>query len=173
MWRRDEHVGNRDEQPTTTTPFLGRLGRHSARLLAALVLFQSLGAMPVAAQTQMHATARLTNVFLQSGNPLNEFGDTICGTGLGTVFALVLSAIAMYLLAIASIRGMMAFNKLGSSRSEKQFEGKQQIIGAGKTGLGAFVPVLFAGLLEAVGIRTISCLNFDLGIFGTVLPLVL
>jgi hypothetical protein len=142
-------------------------------LLAALVLFLTVGAMPVAAQTQIHATARLTNVFLQSSNPVDEFGDTICGTGLGTVFALVLSAIAMYLLAIAAIRGMMAFNKLGSTRSEKQFEGKAQIIGAGKTGLGAFVPVIFAALLEVVGIRTISCLNFDLGIFGTALTLIL
>lgn len=96
--------------------------------------------------------------------PLDDIGQAMCGSGLGKLFGLVLAGIAIYLLAKAVVRAMMAFDKMGSSHDKTQFQGKQDLVGAGRTGVGAFVPVLAAGIFEVAGISTISCFRLDLGI---------
>jgi len=103
--------------------------------------------------------------------PLDDVGSAMCGSGLGQLFGLVLAAVAVYLLAKGVFRGMMAFDKMGSSRSETQFEGKEQLAGAGKTAAGAFIPTLAAGIFEVIGISMISCFNLDIGIMTIAMPL--
>lgn len=98
-------------------------------------------------------------------SPISDVGDAMCGTGIGDLVALILAGISMYLIVKSVIRATMAFDKMGEARSETQFEGKKQLAGAGKTLGGAFVPVAFGGILEAVGMSTISCLSFDIGLF--------
>lgn len=121
-----------------------------ARVLAVVVIGLNVLAVPAAAQS-----------------PINDIGDAMCGTGIGDLVALILAGISMYLVVKSVIRATMAFDKMGEARSETQFEGKKQLAGAGKTLAGAFVPVAFGGILEAVGMSTVSCLSFDIGLVVT------
>lgn len=125
-----------------------RLSAARGRRLALLLLGLNLSAVPAAAQ------------------PIEDVGEAMCGTGIGELVALVLAGISMYLVVKAGIRGTLAFDKMGGSRSETQFEGKKQLAGAGKTLAGAFVPVAFGGVLEVVGMNTVSCISFDIGLVG-------
>lgn len=125
-----------------------RLSLLQARALALLIIGVNVFAVPVAAQD----------------SPISEVGDAMCGTGIGDLVALLLAGIAMYLIVKSGIRATMAFDKMGEARSETQFEGKKQLAGAGKTLAGAFVPVAFGGILEAVGMNTVSCISFDIGL---------
>lgn len=95
---------------------------------------------------------------------MDDVGEAMCGTGIGELVALMLAGISMYLIVKAGIRGTLAFDKMGGSRSETQFEGKKQLAGAGKTLGGAFVPVAFGSILEVVGMNTVSCISFDIGL---------
>ncbi|SFS09983.1 hypothetical protein SAMN05216559_3634 [Halomicrobium zhouii] len=128
--------------------YILRLSLVQARIVAILVIGLNVVAAPAMAQ----------------GSPIDEVGDAMCGTGIGDLVALLLAAISMYLIVKAGIRATMAFDKLGEARSETQFEGKKQLAGAGKTLGGAFVPVAFGGILEVVGMNTVSCLSFDIGL---------
>ncbi|WP_226013634.1 hypothetical protein [Halomicrobium salinisoli] len=130
-----------------------RLSIRHARKFAVIVIGLDVLAVPAAAQS-----------------PISDIGDAMCGTGIGDLVALILAGIAMYLIVKSAIRATMAFDKMGEARSETQFEGKKQLAGAGKTLAGAFVPVAFGGILDAVGMSTISCLSFDIGLF--IAPLV-
>lgn len=125
-----------------------RLSLLQARVLALLIVGVNVLAVPAAAQD----------------SPISEVGDAMCGTGIGDLVALLLAGIAMYLIVKSGIRATMAFDKMGEARSETQFEGKKQLAGAGKTLAGAFVPVAFGGILEVVGINTVSCISFDIGL---------
>ena len=125
-----------------------RLAIAQARTLALLVIGLNGIAVPAAAQD----------------SPISNVGDAMCGTGIGDLVALILAGISMYLIVKSGIRATMAFDKMGEARSETQFEGKKQLAGAGKTLGGAFVPVAFGGILETIGMNTISCLSFDIGL---------
>ncbi|WP_226023662.1 hypothetical protein [Halomicrobium salinisoli] len=125
-----------------------RLSIGQARALATAIIALNVLAVPAAAQS-----------------PISDIGDAMCGTGIGDLVALILAGIAMYLIVKSAIRATMAFDKMGEARTETQFEGKKQLAGAGKTLAGAFVPVAFGGILDAVGMSTISCLSFDIGLF--------
>ncbi|SEO33800.1 hypothetical protein SAMN05216388_101168 [Halorientalis persicus] len=115
----------------------------AASALAGVVMLRVAAAtlaMPVAAQAQ----SQVREVVCESGVPID------------TLIAFAVAAISLFLLVKAVIQGTVAFNKLGSSRAQQQFEGKQALAGAGKTAAGAFVPPLFVGVLGTV-------LGFDLG----------
>lgn len=99
---------------------------------------------------------------------VNTVGQAMCGTGLGQLVGVSLAAISLYLIVKGVFRGAMAFDKMGSSRSETQFEGKRKLVGAGKTTAGAFVPPMFGAMLEMVGVNTISCIDFTTGLLGTI-----
>lgn len=136
-----------DRCASTKQSILRRTISHTRRL-SLLVIGLSVVATPAVAQS-----------------PIENIGDAMCGTGIGDLVALLLAGISMYLIVKAGIRATMAFDKMGEARSETQFEGKKQLAGAGKTLGGAFVPVAFGGILDAVGMNTVSCISFDIGLF--------
>lgn len=142
-------VWNLSERWPSIETWILRLSFLQARALALLIISVNVLAVPAAAQD----------------SPISEVGDAMCGTGIGDLVALLLAGIAMYLIVKSGIRATVAFDKMGEARSEAQFEGKKQLAGAGKTLAGAFVPVAFGGILEAVGINTVSCISFDIGLF--------
>lgn len=123
-----------------------QLDVRTARILSLSITGLSVLSMPVAAA------------------PLDDVGQAMCGSGIGKLFGLILAGLAIYLLAKAVVRGMMAFDKMGSSHDKTQLQGKRDLAGAGRTAVGAFVPVLAAGIFEVAGISTVSCFRLDLGV---------
>jgi hypothetical protein len=100
---------------------------------------------------------------------VGEVGDAMCGTGIGQLVGIVFIALAMYLLVKAVARGMMAADKMGSTKQQESLEGKEKLVGAGKTGAGAFIPAVAAGIFEVMGISTVSCLTpSSWNIIGTI-----
>jgi large-conductance mechanosensitive channel len=129
------------------------LSPRASRLLAILVIAAS--ALVGAVMLRIVAA---TLVVPAAAQPQSQVRQVVCESGVpvDTLIAFTVAAISLFLLVKAVIQGTVAFNKLGSSRAQQQFEGKQALAGAGKTAAGAFVPPLFVGILGIV-------LGFDLG----------
>lgn len=135
-----------------------------ARLVAAGLVGGNLLMAPIVG-------ALLVPVFtVPAAAQVDDVGSAMCGTGLGQLVVIAFAAVSLYLIVKGAFRGAMAFDKMGSSRSERQYEGKQELVGAGKTTAGAFVPPIFGAILEIVGINTVSCISFDTGLLGMALP---
>lgn len=128
-----------------------RRALRQARPFVILVIGLGTTATPAAAET----------------SPISNVGEAMCGTGIGDLIALILAGISMYLVVKSGIRATIAFDKMGEARSETRFEGKKQLAGAGKTLTGAFVPVAFGSILDVIGMNTISCLSFEIGLVIT------
>lgn len=98
-------------------------------------------------------------VVLQSG--ADQAGTAVCETGFGELIVIGLGLITIFLVLLAVYRGTLAFNKYGSPRTEKKREGQEQLKGAGITLLGAFMPGIFAAILDQVGLVTLSCVDLS------------
>ncbi|WP_424017491.1 hypothetical protein ACOZ4N_16710 [Halorientalis pallida] len=125
------------------------LSPRASRLLAILVLVAS--ALLGVVMVRLTATAFVMPAAAQNG--VSDVNNVLCGDGAPPIAPLIafgVAAISLFLLVKAVIQGTVAFNKLGSSRAQQQFEGKQALAGAGKTAAGAFVPPLFVALLDNV-----------------------
>jgi len=154
------------------------LSPRASRLLALLVIATStlLGVLMVEV---MAATAVMPAMAQSSGSGTSpQVEGVLCNSGVpvGSLVAFGLAAISMFLLVKAVMQGTVAFNKLGSSRAQKQFEGKQALAGAGKTAAGAFAPPLFVALLDTLftNMNIADCLMQGLtggNIFGVIATL--
>ena len=129
-----------------------------ARALAALLVTLSAVGGYVALRTM--ATTVAMPVLAQSVNGTSEVSSVLCGPGLslGKLIGFALAAISMFLIVKAVIQGTIAFNKMGSSRAQAQFEGKQALSGAGKTAAGAAIPVVFFALIQSLNIDLAGCI---------------
>lgn len=101
--------------------------------------------------------------------------SVMCGGGggpnLGRIVTILLGLLAMYFIVKAIIQTMAAFDKMNSPREQEHYEGQKQLKSAGSTAGAALVPVLAGPLLDVMGINTISCLDFNIGIVGMAVPL--
>ncbi|WP_126665150.1 hypothetical protein [Haloterrigena salifodinae] len=95
----------------------------------------------------------------------SEAAGMMCQSGLGELIGLGLGAAVVLLLLLAAFRGTMAFKDLGQGRSEKKREGREKMMGAGITAVGAFFPAIFGMALDRVGIGAFSCIEWS-GIIG-------
>jgi hypothetical protein len=84
----------------------------------------------------------------------------MCQTGLGSLITFVLGMISVGLVILSAFRGAIAWNNLGSARSDKKQQGRDQLKGAGVTLGGAFLPPVFGVALDQAGINTLSCVDF-------------
>ncbi|AQL43111.1 hypothetical protein BV210_10460 [Halorientalis sp. IM1011] len=141
------------------------LSPRASRLLAILVVAASalVGVIMVrVAVTTLIPVAAAQN----NSSAVGDVNDVLCGGGIpiASLIGFGVAAISLFLLVKAVIQGTVAFNKLGSSRAQQQFEGKQALAGAGKTAAGAFVPPLFVALTDSVlGLGISSCLLDAIG----------
>lgn len=152
------------------------LSPRASRLLA-ILLIATAGLMGVVMFRVMAATAVMP-ALAQNGAANPQVEGVLCNSNIpiGSLIAFGLAAISMFLLVKAIMQGTVAFNKLGSSRAQKQFEGKQALAGAGKTAAGAFVPPLFVALLQTMfsDMNIAGCLMDGLtggNIFGVIATL--
>lgn len=142
------------------------LSPRASRLLAIIVITASalagLVMLRVAVMTMLPVAAAQSN----NSSAVGDVNDVLCGGGIpiAPLIGFGVAAISLFLLVKAVIQGTVAFNKLGSSRAQQQFEGKQALAGAGKTAAGAFVPPLFVALTDSVlGLGISSCLLDAIG----------
>ncbi|WP_053773184.1 hypothetical protein [Halorubrum tropicale] len=89
-----------------------------------------------------------------------EAASAMCETGLGSLITFVLGLITVGLVLLSAFRGAIAWNNLGSARTDKKQQGRDQLKGAGITLGGAFLPPIFGVALDQGGIDTLSCVNF-------------
>ncbi|MFW6382529.1 MAG: hypothetical protein ACOCZD_00640 [Haloferacaceae archaeon] len=89
-----------------------------------------------------------------------EAGSAMCQTGLGELITFVLGLISVGLVLLSAFRGAIAWNNLGSARTDKKQQGRDQLKGAGITLGGAFLPPIFGVALDQGGIDTLSCVDF-------------
>jgi hypothetical protein len=127
---------------TSKPDVTGTLARWSGRLAAAAF-----------------ATVPLTGA-VAAQSAADEAGSAVCGTGLGPLITLVFGFVALALVVIALFRGAIAWNNMGSARSDKKQQGREQLKGAGLTLVGAFVPALMLQGLDSAGVPTLSCVDF-------------
>ena len=106
---------------------------------------------------------------------VNAADSVMCGGNggpdLGRIITIILGLLAMYFIVKAIIQTMAAFDKMNSPREQEHYEGQKQLKSAGSTAGAALVPVLAGPLLDVMGINTISCLDFNIGIVGMAVPL--
>ncbi|MFB6164126.1 MAG: hypothetical protein ABEJ31_03110 [Haloarculaceae archaeon] len=157
---------------STVDRWVYSLSARAARALALLTI--TVSSLTGVVATRLMASSLVVPVAAQSNSnpqPVDLINQTVCQTPIGRLIPFGLAAISLYLIAKAVMQGTMAFNKMGSSRAQQQFEGKQALQGAGKTAAGAFVPPIFAALLTQLDVKMANCMNFGVGsIFGTVAP---
>ncbi|WP_336001674.1 hypothetical protein [Halorientalis halophila] len=136
------------------------LSPRASRLLAVLVMAASalLGLLMLRAASALFVMPAVA----QSGSGASDVSSVLCGPDtppIGELIAFAVAALSIFLLAKAVIQGTVAFNKLGSSRAQQQFEGKQALAGAGKTAAGAIVPPVFVAILNSVlGLQLQNCI---------------
>lgn len=121
--------------------------RRFLRVPALVVIGLSLVAVPAAAQLQ-------------------KVGQALCNNGIGQILAFVFAAATLYFLIKAVFRAMSGMDKKGSKKPQTQQEGEDQLMGALYSGAAAFAPPILAAILEIIGVKTISCFDFNVGVFG-------
>ena len=89
-----------------------------------------------------------------------EASNVMCSSGLGPVITLAFGLITIGMLLLAAFRGALAWQKMGSARSDKKKEGRDAARGAVITFCGAWFFPLFAVVLNKAGVSTLSCVNF-------------
>ena len=121
--------------------------RRFLRVPALVVIGLSLVAVPAAAQLQ-------------------KVGKALCNNGIGQILAFVFAAATLYFLIKAVFRAMSGMDKKGSKKPQTQQEGEDQLMGALYSGAAAFAPPILAAILEIIGVKTVSCFDFNVGVFG-------
>jgi hypothetical protein len=121
--------------------------RRYVRVPSLVVIALSMLAVPVAAQ-------------------LGQVGQALCNNGIGQILAIVFAAATLYFLIKAVFRAMAGLDKKGSKKPQTQQDGDAQLMGAAYSGAAAFAPPVLAAILEIIGVSTISCFDFNVGVFG-------
>jgi hypothetical protein len=101
----------------------------------------------------------------QSTPASEEAAKEMCQTGLGSAIAFAMGLVVVYLMIKTVFRAVAAFDKLGSTRSDEKYEGKQQLVGAAQTLAGAFMIPIFGTLVDQAGLPTLSCVDWSSIIF--------
>lgn len=102
-------------------------------------------------------------MYLSTGTVAAQSGvsEAMCGTGIGQLLSLALGAVSVFLVIKGGFRALMGFDKKGSSKSQKQMEGNEQVKGGAQTmAVGAIGPAAIAGVLDVAGVSTLSCFEF-------------
>lgn len=115
--------------------------------------------------TQLRITALAIAIFSGFTAPVtaqsaNRAASMMCQTGIGDLIAIGSGLLTVGLIVLAGFRGVLAWQKMGSARSDKKKEGREALKGAVITLAGAFFFPLFAAVLDRVGINTLSCVNW-------------
>jgi hypothetical protein len=95
----------------------------------------------------------------QDGGGLDAAGEAMCGSGLGQAITIAFGFLAGIMVLVGVARGATGFQKMGSARSDKKQEGKEQMKGAAYAFGGVFFLIMAPGLLELIGLSTFSCVN--------------
>jgi len=90
----------------------------------------------------------------------SEAGDMLCSSDLGQLVGLGLGGAVVALLIYSAFEATWAFKNIGSGRSDKEQQGRQQAKSAGFSFAGAFVPGVFGVAMDKVGIGAFSCIDF-------------
>jgi hypothetical protein len=90
---------------------------------------------------------------------VGEFGQAMCGSGVGQLVGFVFIGAAMYYLIKSILKTMGALDKMNSTNQGAAREGKEELSGAATTGAAAFLPAVAAGIFEVLGVNTVSCLD--------------
>ena len=140
--------------PTTTVENLKRRGRRAADLVG--------NSLPTTYQRAMAGllVIQWTTLPAAAQSQAAQAGDMMCGTGLGQLLGLGLGLAALGLFTISMFRFVGAWNNMGSARSDKKQEGREQMKGAGLTFAGGFAPGVFGVLLDKAGIGAFSCIDW-------------
>lgn len=147
----------------STLPLPGRVGEWANDVNRRITEFEesvisrlTLRQLRIALVVYLSAAAFSVGAAAQS---VSEFGEAVCGTGIGVLAGLAVIGLSMYLLIKALIKGMMAFDKSKSQSAKRSQEGRSEMSEAAKTGAGAFLPAIFAGVFEVMGINMVSCMS--------------
>lgn len=91
----------------------------------------------------------------------SEVSQAMCGTGIGQLLSLALGAVSVFLVIKGGFRMLMGVDKKSSSKSKQQMEGNDLVKGGAQTmAVGAVGPAAIAGILDVVGVTTLSCFDF-------------
>lgn len=92
----------------------------------------------------------------------------MCGGGggpnLGRIVMIVLGMLAMLFIIKAVFQAMAAVDKMNSPVEQEHIKGKQGLKSAGTTALAALIPALAGPFFELIGINTLSCIDWSLGV---------
>lgn len=86
------------------------------------------------------------------------------GPNIGRIVMTVLALAAFFFILKGVFQGMTALDKMNSPREQEHLEGKECLKSAGTSIGAALVPALAGPFFELIGISTLSCINWNLGI---------
>lgn len=131
---------------------VGKLSNRQSRIAVLVAAGAVLLAQPVAAA------------------PLDKVGQALCQNGLGQLLAILFAAFSFYFFVKGGLRTMKGLDKKGSAKSGTQQEGDEELVGAGYSFAAAAAPIVLTAILEIIGINTISCFDFSVGVFAMMSP---
>jgi hypothetical protein len=91
-----------------------------------------------------------------SASATDQVGTVACQLGVGDLVTFAIAALATVHVLKGAITATVAVDKLGSTRADRQREGRRAMIGALQATAGAFFPVVVGALFTVV-------LDFELG----------
>lgn len=91
-----------------------------------------------------------------SASAAGQVGSIACRIGVGDLVTFAIAAIGIFHVVKGAYTATLAFNKLGSTRVDRQREGRRAMIGALRATAGVFFPVVVSAIFTVV-------LEFDLG----------
>ena len=134
--------------------------------LASLSLGSALAVVTAAAVDRCRATAAARTITIASTLPLfagtasasavGQVGTVACRLGIGDLVTFGIAALAVFHVVAGAIKATTAFDHLGSTRADRQRQGRRAMIGALQVTAGAFFPVLVGAIFTVV-------LDFELG----------
>ncbi|NKE37319.1 hypothetical protein GWG54_16140 [Natronococcus sp. JC468] len=86
------------------------------------------------------------------------------GPNIGRIVMIVLALAAFFFILKGVFQGMTALDKMNSPREQEHLEGKEGLKSAGTSIGAALVPALAGPFFEIIGISTLSCIDWSLGV---------
>ena len=85
-----------------------------------------------------------------SAGAVDQVGSVACRLGIGDLVTFALAALAVFHVVTGAIKATAAFNDLGSTRADRQRQGRRAMIGALQVTAGAFFPVVVGAIFTVV-----------------------
>lgn len=109
-----------------------------------------------AARTTALTVALPVLVGTAGASAADQVGSIACRLGVGDLATFAIAALAAFHIVTGAFKATLAFNELGSTRVDRQRQGRRAMIGALQVFAGAFFPIFVGSLLGVV-------LDFELG----------